>query len=324
MQIRGKRCFTYTLNFFSKRGELKSKFKRLWFMRREVLMLMKNFYIIFGILFTASLSLFLLGCTNSFTDQPERTPSISGPADESPTSEVSPMPETPDRNERRPEPTLPGGLERIPTQESEPVVGEVPGELMEEIIADLAGRIGAEREAIEVVRAEAVVWNDGSLGCPKPGEFYIQMLINGYWVVLEVDGIEYDYRANDSDYFTLCEGKGVPPMPPPGSGVDIENPLITQAKEDLAERLGIPPNQIALTSYEEVVWPDSSLGCPQPGMEYLQVPKDGALIRLHAEGQDYDYHSGGNRGVFLCEKLSKNTKNPPPIDIVPPPGSADE
>lgn len=113
-------------------------------------------------------------------------------------------------------------------------------------------------------------------------------------------------------------------MPPPGSGVDIENPLITQAKEDLAERLGIPPNQIALTSYEEVVWPDSSLGCPQPGMEYLQVPMDGALIRLHAEGQDYDYHSGGNRGVFLCEKLSKNTKNPPPIDIVPPPGSADE
>ncbi len=53
------------------------------------------------------------------------------------------------------------------------------------------------RREITVTRAEAVVWNDGSLGCPKPGEFYIQMLINGYWVVLEVEGIEYDYRVSD-------------------------------------------------------------------------------------------------------------------------------
>ena len=67
-------------------------------------------------------------------------------------------------------------------------------------------------------------------------------------------------------------------MPPRNKGVDIENPLIIQAKEDLAERLDISPNQIALLSFEEVVWPDSSLGCPQPGMRYIQVPKDGAEV----------------------------------------------
>jgi hypothetical protein len=233
------------------------------------------------------------------------------------------MPETPDRNERRPEPTLPGGLERIPTQESEPVVGEVPGELLSEIIADLAKDTGAEREAIKVVRAEAVVWNDGSLGCPKPGEFYIQMLVSGYWVVLEVDGIEYDYRANDAGYFSLCEGKGVPPMPPRDTGVDIENPLLVQAKQDLAERLDISPNQIALLSYEEVVWPDASLGCPQPGMAYAQVPQEGVLIRLGIGRDMYFYHSGGAQNPFLCEQTSQIVPrvNPKSDELVPPPGS---
>ena len=68
-----------------------------------------------------------------------------------------------------------------------------------------------------MVRAEAVVWNDGSLGCPQPGEFYIQILVNGYWVISQVEGVEYDYRANDSGFFTLCEGIGELPISPPGT-----------------------------------------------------------------------------------------------------------
>jgi hypothetical protein len=149
------------------------------------------------------------------------------------------------------------------------------------------------------------------------------MLINGYWVVLEVDGIEYDYRANDAGYFSLCEGKGVPPMPPRDTGVDIENPLLVQAKQDLAERLDISPNQIALLSYEEVVWPDASLGCPQPGMAYAQVPQEGVLIRLGIGRDMYFYHSGGAQNPFLCEQTSQIVPrvNPKSDELVPPPGS---
>jgi hypothetical protein len=97
---------------------------------------------------------------------------------------------------------------------------------------------------------------------------------------------------------------------------------VIQAKGDLAERLNIPVKEIDLFSFEEVVWPDASLGCPQPGMAYIQVPKDGALIRLSAKGQMYDYHSGGNRGVFLCEQVFKLKTITPKIDIIkhtPPP-----
>ena len=82
-------------------------------------------------------------------------------------------------------------------------------------------------------------------------------------------------------------------------GSDIEN-LVIRAKEDLAHRLSMPIDQIEVLEARSVVWPDTSLGCPQPGMRYKQVQVDGVLIRLQANGQVYEYHSGGIRGLFLC------------------------
>jgi hypothetical protein len=92
-----------------------------------------------------------------------------------------------------------------PPDEDRTVVGEAPGELLEEIIVDVMQRSGRDRESIEVVRAEAVVWNDGALGCPEPGMFYTQALVNGYRVVLEAGGQTYDYRATEAGVFRLCE-----------------------------------------------------------------------------------------------------------------------
>jgi hypothetical protein len=84
--------------------------------------------------------------------------------------------------------------------------------------------------------------------------------------------------------------------------------------------------QISLIEAKAVTWSDASLGCPQPGMRYKQVPEDGALIVLQANGIIYEYHSGGNRGLFLCQKASKEPA-PPQIDLLdlltPSPGSSD-
>ena len=154
----------------------------------------------------------ITGCAGSPTLQPDATT-----GGEKHSSEASATAEIPDRSELRPVQTLSPGLEHVETPEVEPVVGEVPEEILVEIVADLVERTGAAREDVRVVKAEAVVWNDGALGCPKPGEFYIQMLINGYWVVLEIEGTAYDYRVSDKGYFTLCEGRGGLPISPPGN-----------------------------------------------------------------------------------------------------------
>lgn len=77
-------------------------------------------------------------------------------------------------------------------------------------------------------------------------------------------------------------------------------PYIDTAVADLAERLSIDAGQIAVSSATLKVWPDTSLGCPQPGMRYTQVPTDGALIVLTVDGKPYNYHAGGSRPPFWC------------------------
>lgn len=102
---------------------------------------------------------------------------------------------------------------RQPEAKPAAMTGEVPDELLTRIIADLATRTGADPAAFEMVRSEAVTWNDGSLGCPRPGVAYTQALVPGYWVVLSHEGLEYDYRASARGYFLLCESGGLPPAP---------------------------------------------------------------------------------------------------------------
>lgn len=91
--------------------------------------------------------------------------------------------------------------------------------------------------------------------------------------------------------------------------------LIQQAVADLSQRLGVEPESIQVLEAKSVTWPDGSLGCPQPGMHYIQVLMDGAYILLHADGKDYPYHSGGSRPPFLCEIKYKDPYPPAKIDI---------
>jgi hypothetical protein len=184
--------------------------------------------------------------------------------------------------------------------------------------AGLAQRLDVPEQQIVVKSVEAVQWPDASLGCPQPGMMYAQVIIPGFRVVLEVEGQTYEVHTDTAGTVALCEEEvftmevaAVPGTIEPG----LES-LIDQAKEDLAQRLSMEIDEIEVLEAKAVVWPDASLGCPQPGMRYKQVPMDGALIRLQAEGKVYDYHSGGGRDPFLCEqplKLQKDT--PPQLDL---------
>jgi hypothetical protein len=89
---------------------------------------------------------------------------------------------------------------------AEPVLGEAPPELVAAARDDLAGRVSAEEIArVEVVRAEEVVWPDGSLGCRAPGELYQPVQTPGFWIVLRAGGREYDYRSAGAGAPLLCE-----------------------------------------------------------------------------------------------------------------------
>jgi hypothetical protein len=117
----------------------------------------------------------------------------------------------------RPTPVWPHSPEPVPTAGVGPVTGEVPERLLAAILADAAARSGSDAAAFTVIRAEAVTWGDGSLGCPQPDVMYTQALVDGYWVVLQQGDQTLDYRASEGGYFVLCESQQLflPPLPGP-------------------------------------------------------------------------------------------------------------
>ena len=89
---------------------------------------------------------------------------------------------------------------------------------------------------------------------------------------------------------------------PPAGGftLDPASTLVRDAIADLAERLGVSTDEVVVTDAQLVTWGDSSLGCPQPGMEYLQRLVDGSLVVLEVGGRSYEYHGGVP--LTLCEQ----------------------
>ena len=94
---------------------------------------------------------------------------------------------------------------------------QVPEAILNSILKEAAKLANVPTQELVIVRAEAVVWNDGSLGCTEPGMQYTQALINGYWVVIKAAGQTYDFRVDRRGSFRLCpEGRGHPPRPSNG------------------------------------------------------------------------------------------------------------
>lgn len=97
-------------------------------------------------------------------------------------------------------------------------------------------------------------------------------------------------------------GDTPPPADDSGSllpGDDIPQAVLG-AMADLATHLGISSDVIDWVSYEEVVWPDGSLGCPLPGMAYTQALVNGSLIVFEVDGVRYEYHGAKGNPPFLC------------------------
>lgn len=81
---------------------------------------------------------------------------------------------------------------------------DVPPKRWAAIISDLTTR-GVPIDSVALVSARSVTWNDGALGCPKPGQSYTQAQVPGMQVVVKVGEVSYDYRFGRSDNPQLCQ-----------------------------------------------------------------------------------------------------------------------
>lgn len=97
--------------------------------------------------------------------------------------------------------------------------------------------------------------------------------------------------------------------------VPPEEGLVTQARTDLAGRLGVDPDTIVVVEVQSVEWPDGALGCPLPGMSSTQLVTPGYQITLLYEGEPHIYHTDRAAQVVLCGPEGQPLV--PPVPITP-------
>ena len=102
-----------------------------------------------------------------------------------------------------------------PAQTSTPqtsrIESQVPKGILDPILKEAAKRANVPPQELVIVRAEAVVWNDGSLGCPEPG--WIHTSADQRLLGSDQGSGTYDFRVDRGGSFRLCpEGRGHPPL----------------------------------------------------------------------------------------------------------------
>ncbi len=137
------------------------------------------------------------------TSQPEPAPAEPAVTTDTTTSElqmeigepvrgVEPAPPVPAQ-----EPDMPAdlSLQAAPGEET-PLVAA---------IKNLAEQTGLPPEQINRVSVEAVEWSDTSLGCPQEGYMYAQVITPGYKIILEAEGVQYEYHTDEGTHVVLCQ-----------------------------------------------------------------------------------------------------------------------
>ncbi len=75
---------------------------------------------------------------------------------------------------------------------------------------------------------------------------------------------------------------------------------ISAAVSDLSSRTGVAEDSIKVRHARAVNWGSSAVGCPRPGMEYMQVIVPGFQVLLEANGTVYRYHGERKGALFFC------------------------
>lgn len=106
---------------------------------------------------------------------------------------------------------VPGATLDIPQNPGQPVTtASMPRAVRQAVAADAARRFQVAEDAVVLASAELVTWSDGSLGCPKPGLVYTQMLVQGYRVMATSAAGQLLYHTDTRGNVVTC---GMPPRP---------------------------------------------------------------------------------------------------------------
>lgn len=197
-------------------------------------------------------------------------------------------------------------LEDAKTMSPQGEIGDLNDSSLE--VAELAARVLADELdipladiAVDTVRA--VEWRDSSIGCPQPGEAYLQVITPGHKITLQVgDTLHTVHEANGRAF--VCKTRKAPERVT-GQIDLVWGQQAFAARKDLAGRLGVDEDTIMISGVQETPFSDSSLACPEPGVNYEQGDRKGFVLTLRHGSRNYTYHTDLKRTV-PCPAISED------------------
>ncbi len=108
----------------------------------------------------------------------------------------------------------------------------------------------------------------------------------------------------DASLTTPTAPAAAPTQTPPPSTPWAESETVVFLRAKVAEAFGVPSAALTPLLLESASWRDSSLGCPQQGMQYLQVLSEGWRVVFSDEtGKLYEIHATQNLSqVVFCDE----------------------
>ena len=101
-----------------------------------------------------------------------------------------------------------------PVQPTGPAVDAAIASITQLALEDAARRTKIERGQLVVVTAEAVLWSNGSFGCPQDDTLYTQAPVPGFRIRIRAADELLDYHAGVGGKPFLCPaGRAVDPLP---------------------------------------------------------------------------------------------------------------
>lgn len=201
------------------------------------------------------LALFLTACAPAAANQPE-----------SPTAGSYPNPSDP--NPSYPNPSYPNddaAADLTPAQQA--------------AITLLSQTLNLPPGQLTILSTEAVTWSNGCLDVERPGMMCTQALVEGYRIIVEANGREYEVRTNQTGSVAVIANGA-------DAGSLVEVALIRQ----LAENLGLAEGSVTVVSNEPVEFADACLGVAMQDVMCAQVVTPGRIVVLEADGIQYEYH----------------------------------
>ncbi len=159
---------------------------------------------------------------------------------------------------------------------------------------------GVALDDVRLLSVDGFTWPEDSWGCGATDRVGVVGQRPGYRIVYSAGDRFYIYHTDLEGAFTLCDDpawlthEGAPILVDP-----IAEEMVALCRADAARRTGLDASAIRLASVVTITWPDDSVGCPQPNIQYEPHETPGFRVVLRAGDQALIYHTSA-RHVVLC------------------------